>query len=168
MEQANIKQQFLTWRYRNIMAAKPLLRVCVTMQAALFPLYTLDRGFSPAVAGLTTATFMLVALLYGENHAHADCSNRAFAYGTGRASECLQHKKHAVLKYERTGKLYRETYTSTAPRLKPGAWLSRHRRSRSARDGCYPDLSDRTAGRLTAARHWVKAQCRVVAEVIRR
>ena len=53
---------FFTWRYGNIMVADLLLRVCITMQGTLFPLYMIERGFSTTVAGLTTTAFMIVAL----------------------------------------------------------------------------------------------------------
>lgn len=46
------------------MFADLLLRVCFTMQATLFPLYMIERGFSTTVAGLTTTTFMVVALSF--------------------------------------------------------------------------------------------------------
>ena len=55
-------ERFFTWRYGNIMVADLLLRVCITMQGTLFPLYMIERGFSTTVAGLTTTAFMIVAL----------------------------------------------------------------------------------------------------------
>ena len=46
------------------MLADLLLRVCMTVQGTLFPLYVIEKGFSPTIAGLTTTAFMLAAFAF--------------------------------------------------------------------------------------------------------
>jgi MFS family permease len=64
MEQGNDRERVPLWGYVKIMFADLVLRVCLTMQGTLFPLYMIERGFSTTVAGLTTTAFMVVALVF--------------------------------------------------------------------------------------------------------
>ena len=57
------KDKIFTHEFINIVIADLLIRVCSFMQATLLPLYVLEQGYSPAMAGLTTSVFMITAIL---------------------------------------------------------------------------------------------------------
>lgn len=57
------KDRIFSNEFINIVIADLMIRVCSFMQATLLPLYVLDQGYSPAMAGLTTTVFMLMAIL---------------------------------------------------------------------------------------------------------
>ena len=57
------KDRIFTAEFINIIVADLMIRICSYMQAALLPLYILEQGYSPALAGLTTSVFMLMSIL---------------------------------------------------------------------------------------------------------
>jgi MFS family permease len=64
MGEKNNNEKLFTWRFINIMLVDLLQRICTYMLVPLLPLYMIDRGFSIAVAGLTTSVYMLVAVAF--------------------------------------------------------------------------------------------------------
>ncbi|MFB4296669.1 MFS transporter [Actinomadura sp. NTSP31] len=57
------RERIFTFPFVLLMAANGLLRTGTQMLIALVPLYTLDQGASPAVAGLTTTFYMMAAVM---------------------------------------------------------------------------------------------------------
>ena len=57
------KDRIFTTEFINIVIADLMIRICSYMQATLLPLYILEQGYSPALAGLTTSVFMLMSIL---------------------------------------------------------------------------------------------------------
>ena len=57
------KDRIFTTEFINIVVADLMIRICSYMQATLLPLYILEQGYSPALAGLTTSVFMLMSIL---------------------------------------------------------------------------------------------------------
>jgi len=63
LQVSGAQDKIFTNKFINIVIADLMIRICSYMQATLLPLYVLDQGFTPAIAGLTTTVFMIMAIL---------------------------------------------------------------------------------------------------------
>jgi len=84
------KEKIFTFVFVNLIVADSIIRISLYMLVALVPLYVLDRGFSPAVAGLTTTVFMLMSVLVRPASGKlADTRGRYIMIILGSAVYCL-------------------------------------------------------------------------------